>query len=94
MKQIAERDERIASPEAQVAEAAKNAETVEHLCGVIDEKRARTLEDGELLVVSHQPTFRSSCIPLTNPFVASITAWNARVALPATQGSRVSKGST
>ena len=63
-KQIAERDEKIASPEAQVAEAAKNAETVEHLCGVIDEKRARTLEDGELLVVSHQPTFRSSCIPL------------------------------
>lgn len=34
-KQIAERDEKIASLEAQVAEAAKNAETAEQLRGEI-----------------------------------------------------------
>ena len=37
-KQIAERDEKIASLEAQVAEAAKNAETAEQLRGEIAER--------------------------------------------------------
>lgn len=40
-KQIAERDEKIASLEAQVAEAAKNAETAEQLCGEIAELKAQ-----------------------------------------------------
>ena len=40
-KQIAERDEKIASLEAQVAEAAKNAETVEQLRGEIAELKAQ-----------------------------------------------------
>ena len=39
-KQIAERDEKIASLEAQVAEAAKNAETAEQLRGEIAELKA------------------------------------------------------
>lgn len=40
-KQIAERDEKIASLEAQVAEAAKNAETAEQLRGEIAELKAQ-----------------------------------------------------
>lgn len=40
-KQIAERDEKIASLEAQVAEAAKNAETAEQLRGEIAEFKAQ-----------------------------------------------------
>lgn len=44
-KQIAERDERIASLEAQVAEAAKNAETAELLRGEIAELKAQGESD-------------------------------------------------
>ena len=40
-KQIAERDEKIAALEAQVAEVAKNAETAERLRGEIAELKAR-----------------------------------------------------
>ena len=40
-RQIAERDEKIASLEAQVAEAAKNAETAEQLSGEIAELKAQ-----------------------------------------------------
>lgn len=44
-KQIAERDEKIASLEAQVAEAAKNAETAEQLRGEIAELKAQGESD-------------------------------------------------
>ena len=44
-KQIAERDEKIASLEAQVAEAAKNAETAEQLRGEIAEVKAQGESD-------------------------------------------------
>lgn len=44
-KQIAERDEKIASLEAQVAEAAKNAETAERLRGEIAELKAQGESD-------------------------------------------------
>lgn len=44
-KQIAERDEKIASLEAQVAEAAKNAETAEQLRGEIAELKAQGEND-------------------------------------------------
>lgn len=44
-KQIAERDERIASLEAQVAKAAKNAETAEKLRGEIAELKAQGESD-------------------------------------------------
>ena len=44
-KQIAERDEEIASLEAQVAEAAKNAETAEQLRGEIAELKAQGESD-------------------------------------------------
>ena len=44
-KQIAERDEKIASLEAQVAEAAKNAETAEQLRGEIAEFKAQGESD-------------------------------------------------
>lgn len=44
-KQIDERDEKIASLEAQVAEAAKNAETAERLRGEIAELKARGESD-------------------------------------------------
>lgn len=44
-KQIAERDEKIASLEAQVAEAAKNAETAEQLRGEIAELEAQGESD-------------------------------------------------
>ena len=44
-KQIAERDEKIASLEAQVAEAAKNAETAEKLRGEIAELKAQGESD-------------------------------------------------
>lgn len=44
-KQIAERDEKIASLEAQVAEAAKNAETAEQLRGEIAELKAQGKSD-------------------------------------------------
>ena len=44
-KQIAERDEKIASLEAQVAEAAKNAETAEKLRGEIAELKAQGKSD-------------------------------------------------
>ncbi len=44
-KQIAERDEKIASLEAQVAEAAKNAETAEQLRGEIADLKARGESD-------------------------------------------------
>ncbi len=44
-KQIAERDEKIASLEAQVAEAAKNAETAEQLRGEIAELKAQSESD-------------------------------------------------
>ena len=44
-KQIAERDEEIASLEAQVAEAAKNAETAESLRGEIAELKAKGESD-------------------------------------------------
>ena len=44
-KQIAERDEKIASLEAQVAEAAKNAETAEQLRGKIAELKAQGESD-------------------------------------------------
>lgn len=44
-KQIAERDEKIASLEAQVAEAAKNAETAELLRGEIAELKAQGESD-------------------------------------------------
>ena len=45
-KQIAERDEKIASLEAQVAEAAKNAETAEQLRGEIAELNVQGESDG------------------------------------------------
>ena len=44
-KQIAERDEKIASLEAQVAEAAKNAETAEQLRGEIADLKAQGESD-------------------------------------------------
>ena len=44
-KQIAERDEKIASLEAQIAEAAKNAETAEQLRGEIAELKAQGESD-------------------------------------------------
>lgn len=44
-KQMAERDEKIASLEAQVAEAAKNAETAEQLRGEIAELKAQGESD-------------------------------------------------
>lgn len=44
-RQIAERDEKIASLEAQVAEAAKNAETAEQLRGEIAELKAQGESD-------------------------------------------------
>ena len=44
-KQIAERDEKIASLEAQMAEAAKNAETAEQLRGEIAELKAQGESD-------------------------------------------------
>ena len=44
-KQIAERDEKIATLEAQVAEAAKNAETAEQLRGEIAELKAQGESD-------------------------------------------------
>ena len=44
-KQIAERDEKIASLEAQVAEAAKNAETADQLRGEIAELKAQGESD-------------------------------------------------
>ena len=44
-RQIAERDEKIASLEAQVAEAAKNAETAEQLRGEIAELKAQSKSD-------------------------------------------------
>ena len=44
-KQIAERDEKTASLKAQVAEAAKNAETAEQLCGEIAELKAQGESD-------------------------------------------------
>ena len=44
-KQIAERDEKIASLEAQVAEAAKNAETAVQLRGEIAERKAQGESD-------------------------------------------------
>lgn len=44
-KQIAERDDKIASLEAQVAEAAKNAETAEQLRGEIAELKAQGESD-------------------------------------------------
>ena len=44
-KQIAERDEKIAALEAQVAEAAKNAETAEQLRGEIAELKAQGESD-------------------------------------------------
>ena len=44
-KQIADRDEKIASLEAQVAEAAKNAETAEQLRGEIAELKAQGESD-------------------------------------------------
>ena len=44
-KQIAERDEKIASLEAQVAEAAKNAETAEQLRSEIAELKAQGESD-------------------------------------------------
>ena len=44
-KQIAERDEKIASLEAQVAEAAKNAKTAEQLRGEIAELKAQGESD-------------------------------------------------
>ena len=44
-KQISERDEKIASLEAQVAEAAKNAETAEQLRGEIAELKAQGESD-------------------------------------------------
>ncbi len=44
-RQIAERDERIASLEAQVAEAAKNAETADALRGEIAELKAQGESD-------------------------------------------------
>lgn len=44
-KQIAERDEKIAALEAQVAEAAKNAETAERLRGEIAELKAQGESD-------------------------------------------------
>ena len=45
LAQIAERDEKIASLEAQVAEAAKNAETAEQLRGEIAELKAQGESD-------------------------------------------------
>ena len=44
-KQIADRDEKIASLEAQVAEAAKNAETAEQLRGEIAKLKAQGVSD-------------------------------------------------
>lgn len=44
-KAVAERDEKIAALEAQVAEAAKNAETAERLRGEIAELRAQGESD-------------------------------------------------
>lgn len=45
-KQIAERDEKIVSLEAQVAEAAKNAETAEQLAARLPNSRHRTSPTG------------------------------------------------
>ena len=44
-KQIAERDEKIAALEAQVAEAAKNAETAEQLRGEIESLRQQSADE-------------------------------------------------